>query len=285
MTLAAVLARETQVGISRLRQRTAELEAEVTLRVETQDKLRQAQKLEAVGQLTGGIAHDFNNALTVILGNLDSLQRRLSNGSLGKVEEGLAAALSKHINAAAHGARSAAELTHRLLAFSRQQPLEPVKLDLNRLVSGVSELLHRTLGETIKIETVLAGGLWPTFADANQVENALINLCVNARDAMPSGGKLTIETANASLDEAYAIQFGDVTPGQYVLLSVTDTGTGIPPGIFRKSLSRFSPPSGAERGPGSASPWSMASSSSRAATYASIAKPASARPLKYICPA
>jgi CheY-like chemotaxis protein len=195
--------------------------------------------MEAVGQLTGGIAHDFNNLLTIILGNIDTLRRRLGQASPAQDIEAFAAALAKPLDLAARGARSAAQLTHRLLAFSRRQPLEPTRLDLNRLVSGMSELIRRTLGETIGIETIMAGGLWPTFADANQVENALINLCINARDAMPEGGQLTVETGTVYLDEAYARQFGDVTPGQYVLLSVTDTGTGMPPDVLNRAFEPF----------------------------------------------
>jgi CheY-like chemotaxis protein len=126
-----------------------------------------------------------------------------------------------------------------LLAFSRKQPLDPRQLDLNHAISGISDLLRRTLGETIGMETILAGGLWPAFADANQVENALINLCLNARDAMPEGGQLTIETANAYLDDAYAMRFEDVKPGQYVLLSVADTGTGIAPSALQHVFEPF----------------------------------------------
>jgi signal transduction histidine kinase/CheY-like chemotaxis protein len=235
--LAAVLWREAQTAASGFRERTALLEAEAKLRHEAEGKLRQAQKLEAVGQLTGGIAHDFNNLLTIIFGNLETLQRRLSKLPLEKL--GIALIASKPIEAALHAAESAAQLTHRLLAFARQQPLEPRQLDLNHAISGISDLLRRTLGETISLESILAGGLWPAFADANQLENALINLCLNARDAMPEGGKLTIETANAYLDEAYAIQFEDVQPGQYVLLSVADTGTGIAPNILQRVFEPF----------------------------------------------
>jgi signal transduction histidine kinase/ActR/RegA family two-component response regulator len=235
--LAAFLWRQAQAAIDRLREQTAELAREANLRRETEGRLRQAQKLEAVGQLTGGIAHDFNNLLTIILGNLETLQRRLAKLPLEKF--GLAVNASKPIEAALRASESAAQLTHRLLAFSRQQPLDPRQLDLNQVVSGMSDLLRRTLGETFNMETVLAGGLWPAFADANQVENALINLCLNARDAMPEGGHLTIETANAYLDDAYAMQFEDVQPGQYVLLSVADTGSGIAPSVLQHVFEPF----------------------------------------------
>src|SRR5690606_11659372 len=137
--------------------------------------------------------------------------------------------VSRPLDMAMHGAQSAAQLTNRLLAYARRQPLKPERVELNRLVATMSELLRHTLGETISIETVLAAGLWPTFADADLVEGAILNLAINARDAMPGGGRLTIETANTYLDRAYASRFGDVDPGQYVMLSVTDTGTGIAP--------------------------------------------------------
>jgi len=196
--------------------------------------LRQSLKMEAVGQLTGGLAHDFNNLLTIILGNLDTVRRRLLNMSADA-----SAPLTRPIDAALQGTKSAAKLTHRLLAFSRQQALEPVPLDLNKLIGGISELLMRTAGEPVTIETVLAGGLWLTLADANQMENALINLVVNAKDAMPDSGKITIETANGYLDEAYAAGFREVRPGQYVVLSVTDTGTGIDPSILERVFEPF----------------------------------------------
>jgi signal transduction histidine kinase/ActR/RegA family two-component response regulator len=239
VALAAFLALTARRALLDARNRAAELETEIALRRETQETLRQAQKIEAVGQLTGGIAHDFNNLLTIIMGNLDTLRRRLTDPAPGTDVAALTATLTRPLDLALQGARSAAQLTHRLLAFSRRQALEPVRLDLNRLVTGMSDLLRRTLGENISVETVLAAGLWPTFADTNQVENALINLCVNARDAMPNGGSLTIDTANTFLDEAYARQFGDVTPGQYVLLSVTDTGSGIPAELLNRTFEPF----------------------------------------------
>ena len=190
--------------------------------------------MEAVGQLTGGLAHDFNNLLTIILGNLDTARRRLANMSADA-----SAPLARPLDAALQGAKKAAKLTHRLLAFSRQQALEPAPLDLNKLIGGISELLLRTVGSPVAIETVLAGGLWLTLADANQMENVLINLVVNAKDAMPDGGKITIETANGYLDEAYAASFSDVSPGQYTVLSVTDTGTGIDPSILERVFEPF----------------------------------------------
>jgi signal transduction histidine kinase/ActR/RegA family two-component response regulator len=236
---ALVLARGIQRAIGELRDRTIALEAEVKLRRDTQDALRQAQKMEAVGQLTGGIAHDFNNLLTIILGNLDNLQRRLSDSTPAQSAAELAPLMAKPLDLAVQGAKSAAQLTHQLLTFSRRQALAPERLDLNRLVSEMTDLLRRTLGETINLETILAGGLWPTFADKNEIENAVINLCVNARDAMPAGGRLTIETANAYLDDAYASQFDDVPPGQYVLLSVADSGDGIPRDLLDRIFEPF----------------------------------------------
>ena len=160
--------------------------------------------------------------MTIVIGNLNSAERRLA--PTGPAD---AAAISRPIAAAMQGARRAASLTQRLLAFSRQQVLAPQPVDLNKLVASLSDMLTRTVGEAIAVETVLASGLWPAFADVSQLENAIVNLVVNARDAIPQGGRITLETANASLDEAYCAQFGDVEPGQYVLLSVTDTGTGI----------------------------------------------------------
>ncbi len=235
--LAGFLARTAGMAIADARSRAAALEAEIAEHRATQETLRQAQKIEAVGQLTGGIAHDFNNLLTIIIGNLDTARRRFSK--LGEATSEAAAGLAKSLDLALQGAQSAAQLTHRLLAFSRRQALEPKRLDLNRLISDLSDLLSRTLGETIAVETILAGGLWPAFADTNQVENALLNLCVNARDAMPNGGRLTIETANTYLDEPYARRFGDVTAGQYVMLSVADTGSGIPPELLERAFEPF----------------------------------------------
>jgi signal transduction histidine kinase/ActR/RegA family two-component response regulator len=208
----------------------AELRDEVRRRELAEEALRQAQKMEAVGRLTGGIAHDFNNHLTVISSNIELLQRRMPPGN---------EALTRLTDAAMSGVQRAATLTHRLLAFARQQPLDPEPLDLGRLVSSMSELLRRTLGEDIAIETVLAGGLWQTRVDANQLENVLLNLAVNARDAMPNGGKLTIETANAHLDDAYAASHAEVSAGQYVTLAVSDTGTGMTQDVIDKAFEPF----------------------------------------------
>ncbi len=237
--MALFVGRTLQHYIGRLRRRTEQLENEVKLRLATESTLRQSQKMEAIGQLTGGLAHDFNNLLTIVIGNLDTIRRRLSNVPPGEDASHFGAILSKPVDLAMQGSRSAAQLTHRLLAFSRRQALEPKHVDLNRLVAGMSDLLQRTLGESISVETVLAGGLWSTFADTNQVENVLLNLVVNARDAMPDGGRLTIETANSYLDEAYARRFGDVEPGQYALLSVTDTGGGIAPELMERVFEPF----------------------------------------------
>ena len=237
--LAGILAVATRNALQGMLERTTELEAESKLRHEAEDTLRQAQKMEAVGQLTGGIAHDFNNLLTIIIGNLDTLRRQLAGAANPGDVQTLIGKLTKPLDAALQGARSAGQLTQRLLAFSRRQALEPQRLDMNRLVSGMLDMLRRTLGADISIETVLGGGLWPTFADPPQLENVLLNLALNAKDAMPEGGCLTIETANTYLDAAYARRFGDIEAGQYVVLCVTDTGTGIPKEILDQVFEPF----------------------------------------------
>ena len=227
---------------ARVAERTAQLEAEAAERREAEAVIRQMQKMESIGQLTGGIAHDFNNMLAIVTGSLDMAKRRLKGTEDPKI--------ATSIDHAAEGARRAAVLTQRLLAFSRQQPLEPQALDANRLVSGMSELIRRTIGETIAVETVLGGGLWPCFADPAQLENALINLAVNARDAMPDGGRLTIETANVHLDELYVAANPFAAPGQYVMLGVTDTGAGMSPEVVERAFDPFYTTKGPGHGTG-----------------------------------
>jgi signal transduction histidine kinase len=202
--------------------RTQRLYAETDQRLAAEAALRQAQRLEAVGHLTGGVAHDFNNLLTIILGNLGAAKTQL-----GQWSDAAHAQVSRRVESALHGATRASTLTKRLLAFARQTPLRPAAIDVNRLLGGLSEFLHRTLGEDIALEIVGAAGLWPAEADAAELEAALLNLAVNARDAMPDGGKLTIETSNAYLDDAYCSQEADLQPGQYVLIAVSDTGSGM----------------------------------------------------------
>jgi signal transduction histidine kinase/CheY-like chemotaxis protein len=217
-----------------LRQLNATLEQQVAERTAqlhvNEQALRQSQKMEAVGQLTGGVAHDFNNLLQVITGNLDTIQRNLPEESTR---------LRRAATQALNGARRAASLTQRLLAFSRRQPLDPKPANVNGIVTNLSELIHRTLGETIAVETVLAAGLWQVEVDANELEAAMLNLAVNARDAMPDGGRLTIETANAYLDEAYASSYAEVSAGQYVSISVSDTGKGMDPETVTRAFEPF----------------------------------------------
>ena len=205
-----------------LREFNASLEqqiAERTRQIEAQaDALRQSQKMEAVGQLTGGVAHDFNNLLQIIMANLELIRRSVASDT---------ARALRAVDAGLNGAKAAAALTQRLLAFARRQPLDPKLINLNVLINGMSDLLHRTLGEPIEIENVLGAGLWQVEVDANQLENTIINLAVNSRDAMQDGGRLTIETANSRIDEAYASANPEAIPGQYVMLSVSDTGLGM----------------------------------------------------------
>ncbi len=208
---------------------TAETEQAEALR-QAEEQLRQAQKMEAVGQLTGGIAHDFNNLLTGIIGSLQMLRTRVAQGQLSQVD--------RYVTAAQGAANRAAALTHRLLAFSRRQTLAPRPTEVNRLITGMEELVRRTMGPAIQVETALAAGLWPTLCDPNQLENALLNLCINARDAMPGGGQVTIATSNAGFDEAEALQLG-VAAGDYVAVAVTDTGTGMPPEVIARAFDPF----------------------------------------------
>jgi signal transduction histidine kinase/CheY-like chemotaxis protein len=198
---------------------------------EAQAQLRQSQKMEAVGQLTGGLAHDFNNLLAGISGSLELLEKRLTQGRLGGIE--------RYIGAAQNACRRAAALTQRLLAFSRRQTLDPRPIDLNKLVAGMEELIRRSVGPAVEVEVVGAGGLWPTRVDPSQLENSLLNLCINARDAMaPRGGRLTVETANKWLDERAASE-RELPPGQYVSLCVSDTGCGMAPEIIARAFDPF----------------------------------------------
>jgi PAS domain S-box-containing protein len=206
---------ELQTLNANLEQRIAR---EVAERSRAEEALRQAQKMEAVGQLTGGVAHDFNNLLTVIIGGLDTIRRSKPGDDIR---------IQRAADMALQGAERAASLTTRLLAFSRRQPLKPTPANLNLLMRSMTELLHRTLGETVELEGVLSPRLWSVEVDANQLESAILNLALNARDAMPEGGKLTIETANASLDESYRATDAEVRPGQYVMVSVSDSGAGM----------------------------------------------------------
>jgi two-component system, NtrC family, sensor kinase len=208
--------------------RTRDLHQEAARRAAAEETLRQSQKMEAIGQLTGGIAHDFNNLLTVIIGNLDIALRKCAD-----------AALERPLRNALLGGQRAAQLTQKLLAFSRRQPLSPRPVDANRLIAGMSDLLRRSLGEKIDIETVGAAGLWRIEVDAAELEAALLNLAINARDAMPDGGKLTIETTNAHLDEDYARTLDGVKAGQYVLISVTDSGEGMTPEVMEHAFEPF----------------------------------------------
>ena len=226
----------TETLEERVKDRTRELEVEYEARQRVEEALRQAQKIEAVGQLTGGIAHDFNNLLTIVLGGLETIGRQIP-----KLQDSpVAARILRARDMAMQGAQRAVTLTSRLLAFSRQQPLAPKPLDANKLVAGVCELLRRTLGEAVSLETVLAGGIWNTFADANQLENAILNLALNARDAMPEGGKVTIETANCYLDQAYVDQLAEpVAQGQYVLIAVADMGMGMDRATLDKAFEPF----------------------------------------------
>ncbi len=203
---------------------------DLTDQAQLEEQLRQSQKMEAVGQLTGGLAHDFNNLLAGISGSLELMDSRLTQGRIKDVE--------RYMTAAQGAVRRAAALTHRLLAFSRRQTLDPRVTDVNQLVGGMAELIQRTVGPSIPIEIVGAAGAWPALVDPPQLENALLNLCINARDAMPDGGRITIETANRWMDDRSA-QAHDMPPGQYLSLCVTDTGTGMTPDVKAKAFEPF----------------------------------------------
>ncbi|WP_142848183.1 PAS domain-containing protein [Telmatospirillum sp. J64-1] len=218
-----------------LRRFNVTLEEQVELRTrelqQAEEALRQSQKMEAVGQLTGGIAHDFNNLLQGIVGSLNLAEKRLS---VGRHDE-----IGRFLQTAMASANRAVALTHRLLAFSRRQPLDPRPVEANQLIASMEDLLRRTLGETIELDLALDDGLWLTLCDPNQLESAILNLVINARDAMPDGGQLTIETGNAQLDDAFAARQREVKPGEYVCLCVTDTGTGMTPDVMARAFDPF----------------------------------------------
>ncbi len=232
--LMARFTRESFTALTAARDRLAlanrQLLDQVTRREAAESQLRQAQKMEALGQLTGGIAHDFNNMLGVIMGALDLVKRRIAKGDY---------AIERFLDAATIASERAATLTQRLLAFARQQPLAPQPLDANKMIAAMSDLLHSTLGEHIQIETVTAAGLWTVLADSQQLENAILNIAINGRDAMPDGGKLTIETGNAHLDQAYCAQNPEVKPGQFALIAVTDTGIGMSADVAARVFDPF----------------------------------------------
>ena len=221
--LAAALLALNETLEQRVAERTSEL-------MRAEEQLRQSQKMEAVGQLTGGLAHDFNNLLTGITGALELLAIRIAQGRMSDVD--------RYLLAAQGAAKRAAALTHRLLAFSRRQTLDPRPTDVNRLMADMEDLIRRTIGPSITLEVVGAAGLWPTLVDPNQLENTLLNLAINARDAMPDGGRLTVETSNSWLDSRAAAA-RDMQAGQYVTVSVTDTGTGMPPDVIARAFDPF----------------------------------------------
>ena len=225
---------------TRVTERTAALSQQILEREAAEAQVRQMQKIESVGQLTGGIAHDFNNMLAVIVGSLDMARRRLNDPEK----------LAEFIGNAENGARRASDLVARLLAFSRRQALEPRVLDVNQLVGGMSDLLRRAIGETVRVETTLAGDLWRCFADAVQVENAVLNLAVNARDAMPEGGRLAIETSNCAFAPGNPRRPPDVALGAYVMIVVADTGVGMPPHVIERAFDPFFTTKGLGRGTG-----------------------------------
>jgi signal transduction histidine kinase len=232
---------EVAAARDRLMVANGELVEQVRRREQVESQLRQSQKMEAIGQLSGGIAHDCNNMLGVITGALDLMQRRIRMGDFG---------IERFMEAAIKATERAAGLTHRLLAFARQQPLVPEPINANKLIGNMSDLLRSTLGEHIRIETVSAAGLWLTKADAHQLESAILNVAINARDAMPEGGNLTIETGNVFLDDAYCRQNAEAEPGQFILIAVSDTGTGMAPDVAARVFDPFFTTKPAGRGTG-----------------------------------
>src|SRR5262245_52224545 len=222
------------VGFAKVTRDITERHTAQTMLDQARERMLQVQKMEAIGQLTGGVAHDFNNLLTVVIGNLDIIQRNLD-----QLSGGVSGRLKRAANSALRGAQRAATLTQRLLAFSRQQALDPKPLDLNKFIAGEVEFLQRSLGETIEIQAVGGAGVWQVEVDPNELEAALLNLAVNARDAMPGGGKLTIETSNSFLDEDYCRANPEVRRGQYVLVAVTDNGAGMTRDVLARAFEPF----------------------------------------------
>jgi signal transduction histidine kinase len=243
--LIARFTRGSFVALTAARDRLAaanrQLVEQISRRETAESQLRQAQKMEALGQLTGGIAHDFNNMLGVIMGAHDLVMRRVAKGDYG---------IQRFLDAATTATERAATLTQRLLAFARQQPLSPQPLDANKMIIAMSDLLHSTLGEHIQIETVAAAGLWTINADSQQLENAVLNIAINARDAMPDGGKLTIETANTYLDEAYCKLNPEIEPGQFAMVAITDTGVGMAADVAARVFDPFFTTKSAGKGTG-----------------------------------
>ncbi len=239
MTLAFQRAGRAEAGLRhaneelelRVSERTAALRQQVADREAAEAQLRQIQKMETIGQLTGGIAHDFNNMLAVVIGSIEMARRRAERSDYER--------LLGSLDSAQEGAKRASDLVTRLLAFARQQELAPQTIDVGALVSGMSSLMQRTLGETIEVEVVATENLWRCWADPVQLENAILNLAVNARDAMPDGGRMTIETRNIELDAAKAREHPEATPGQYVMIGVSDIGVGMPDAIIERAFDPF----------------------------------------------
>ena len=219
-----------RIGCYQFATNVTERMREQTTLAEAQEALRQSQKMEAVGQLTGGLAHDFNNLVTGISGSLELLQTRIRQGRLAEID--------RYVTAAQAAAQRAAALTHRLLAFSRRQTLDPRPIDVARLVAGLQEMISRTVGPEISIEVTSESGQWPILADPSQLETAVLNLCINARDAMPAGGTLLVVTSNRRLSEIEAAEFG-LAVGDYVVLCVADNGAGMSAEVAARAFEPF----------------------------------------------
>jgi PAS domain S-box-containing protein len=217
------------IGFAKITRDITERQKAAELLEQTRARLYQSQKIEAVGKLTGGVAHDFNNVLQIISGNLELLKRSVAGDAIA----------SNRLQTAVEAVERGARLSAQLLAFARRQPLQPLAINLGRLLRGMDDLLRRALGESIEIETVVAGGLWSTLIDPNQLENVILNIAINARDAMRGAGKLTLELGNAMLDDLYAASNPEATPGQYVVLAITDTGSGMTPAVMERAFDPF----------------------------------------------